>query len=60
VGEDCTARRQRGAAEWYDGCAAGWERWTTVVLLGGTDRAVLLGGTTAALLSERGGRRLCC
>ena len=26
----------RGVAEWYDGCAAGWERWTTkVVLLGG-------------------------
>ena len=33
--DGCAARRGRAAllVGWYDGCAAGWERWTTMVAL---------------------------
>ena len=40
-----------------EGCAAGWEMWTTKVALLGGKEAALRSGTTAALLGGRGGRR---
>jgi hypothetical protein len=51
VDDGCSACRKRAVL--LGDCAAGWERWTTVVLLVVTDRAALLGGTTVRCWVEK-------